>query len=399
MKNSEKTLFFIIDTMGVGGAETQLLRIIPYLTSLNWDIRLITIKDKNEFRDELGKRGVAFSSLGFSSGFLAFARNVRLLVTEINKCKSRNRVIIHSHIVSSNLFSRFLTFFLSGSPVLVNTVHNTNEGSPLRYLMYKLTKNRVDFISAMSRSAIEVHQRKRVSRIDRLHLVHNGIDLNYFQKNVQVRDKMREDFKVSDAFVWLAVGNLSPQKNFANLLHAWKLLIQMTERNLRLFIIGEGAEKDKLQRFILEHDLEDSVHLLGHRNDVQNMMNMADGYVMSSDWEGFPMVLLESAATQLPIVATDVGGNSEIVRDEISGYLCPPGNEHALTESMKKIVELPVEELEMMGRAGRKHVQENFSVESIAKQWNDIYESLLQQGMTDSNGLYKHPSEICQSRP
>ena len=365
--------------MGVGGAETQLLRIIPYLKLHDWDIRLITIKDKNEFREELGKSGVASSSLGYSSGFLAFAGNVRKLVAEINECKSRTRVIIHSHIVSSNLFSRFLTFFLKGKPVVVNTVHNINEGSSLRYLMYKLTKNRADFVSAMSQAAIEVHRKKRVSRTDRLHLVHNGIDLNYFQKNVQVRDNMREEFKVNDDFVWLAVGILSPQKNFTNLLKAWKLLVQMPDRNLRLYIVGEGVEKDHLQKYIQEHGLGDSVRLLGRRNDVQHLMNMADGYVMSSDWEGFPMVLLESAATQLPIVATDVGGNSEIVRNGISGYICPPGNEHALTESMKKMVELPVEELEKMGRAGRKHVQENFSVESIASKWNDIYESLLQQ--------------------
>ncbi len=373
----KKSIFFIIDTMGVGGAETQLLRIIPHLKTHNWDVRLITMKDKNEFREELGNAGVTCSSLGYSSGFLAFAGNIKKLAAEINACSSTNRVVIHSHIVSSNLFSRFLTLFLKGNTVLVNTVHNTNEGSSLRYLMYKLTRNRAHYVSAMSRAALEVHRKKRASRTDRLHLVYNGIDLNHFRQNVQMRDEMREEFKVNGDFVWLAVGNLSPQKNFTNLLKAWKLLVQIPERNARLYIVGEGVEKERLQKQIQEYALGDSVCLLGRRNDVQNLMNMADGYVMSSDWEGFPMVLLESAATELPIVATDVGGNSEIVRDGSSGYICPPGNEHALAESMEKMMELPAEELEMMGRTGRVHVQKNFSVESIARQWNDIYESLL----------------------
>ncbi len=375
----KKTIFYIIDTMGVGGAETQLLRILPHLKTYDWDIRLITIKDKNVFREELESAGVNYSSLGYSSGYLAFIRNIRKLVAEINEFKSSDSVIIHSHIVSSNLFSRFLTMFLNGNTVLVNTVHNTNEGSALRYLTYRLTKNRVDYISAMSRAALDVHRTKKVSRTDRLHLVYNGIDLKFFQKKEHVREKMRKEFKVNDDFVWLAVGNLSPQKNFTNLLKAWKLLIQMPGRNARLYIVGEGVEKDKLQKHILENSLDDSVRLLGTRNDVQNLLNMADGYVMSSDWEGFPMVLLESAATQLPVVATDVGGNSEIIRDGSSGYICPPKNVHALSESMVKMMELPVDELEKMGRAGREHVRDNFSVETIAKQWNDIYESLLQQ--------------------
>lgn len=373
----EKTVYFIIDTMGVGGAETQLLRIVPQLKKNNWDIRLVTVKDKNEFTEDLDKAGVSCSSLGYSSGFFTFARNVRKLAAEINERKKESQVVIHSHIVSSNLFSRFLTLFLKGETVLVNTVHNTNEGSSLRYLMYKITRNRAHFVSAMSQAALEVHREKGASRTDRLHLVYNGIDLNHFRKNVDVRHKVRKDFAVDGEFVWLAVGNLSPQKNFTNLLLAWKLLLQETDRNARLYIVGEGVEKDMLQKQIRNHNLGESVSLLGRRNDVQDLMNMADGYVMSSDWEGFPMVLLESAATQLPIVATDVGGNSEIVRDGESGYICPPKNEHALAAAMQKLMTRTTGELQKMGRSGREHVQKNFSVESIAKQWNGIYESLL----------------------
>jgi glycosyltransferase involved in cell wall biosynthesis len=375
----KKSIYFIIDTMGVGGAETQLLRIIPHLISYNWEIHLVTIKDKNEFREELDKSDVVYSTLDYSSGYLTFTGNVRKLAAEINESKSKNRVIIHSHIVSSNLFSRFLTLFLKGNSVLVNTVHNTNEGSSWRYLMYRLTKNRADFVSAMCQAAIDVHRKKRASRADRLHLVYNAVDLNHFQRNTLVREKMRAEFKVNDDFVWLAVGNLAPQKNFSNLLKAWKQLVSLSGRNARLFIVGEGAEKDHLKKYITQNALGESVQLLGRRFDVKNLLNMADGFVMSSDWEGFPMVLLEASASRLPVVTTDVGGCGEIVKDGISGYLCPPRNQLALAESMKKLTELPVEELEKMGSAGRRNVQDNFNVESIARQWNEIYDALLQQ--------------------
>lgn len=373
----EKCIYFIIDTMGVGGAETQLLRIMPHLKTLGWNISLVTMKDKNEFRDELQKQGVHVSSLGYGTGFVAFSGNVKRLVNEINECSRTNPVVIHSHIVSSNLFSRFLTLFLKGKIILVNTVHNTNEGSSIRYLMYKLTRNRAHFVSAMSQAALEVHRKKGASRNDRLNLVYNGIDLDHFKKNVKVKNDLQKKFCVKDNFVWLAVGNLSPQKNFSNLLKAWKILLSKQETGARLFIVGEGVEKTRLQKQIMEDGLSNSVQLLGRRNDVQDLMNMADGYVMSSDWEGFPMVLLESAATQLPIVATDVGGNSEIVLDGTSGYICPPKDAVALSNAMRSLMDKPQQELVKMGSIGRKHVQEHFSVESIAGQWNGIYESLL----------------------
>lgn len=315
--------------------------------------------------------------MAYGTSFPKFTGNVRKLAAEINETKKENQVVIHSHIVSSNLFSRFLTLFLKGKTVLVNTVHNTNEGYSLRYLMYKITRNRAQYVSAMSQAALEVHRKKKASRPDRLHLVYNGIDLEHFKKNVEVRDKMRERFSLNSEFAWLAVGNLSPQKNFTNLLRAWKLLLQNSDLKARLYIVGDGVEKEMLQEKITQEKLDGSATLLGRRNDVQDLMNMADGYVMSSDWEGFPMVLLESAATELPIVATEVGGNSEIVRHGESGYICQPKSEQSLAKAMQGLMAQTAPELQEMGRIGREHVQKNFSVESIAKQWNGIYETLL----------------------
>jgi len=90
------------------------------------------------------------------------------------------------------------------------------------------------------------------------------------------------------------------------------------------------------------------------------------------------MVLLEAAASELPIVATDVGGNSEIVLDGKNGYICPPKKPEALVQSMQKLMKKPSDTLRSMGRAGRSHVSNNFSVESIAAQWDDIYRTLIE---------------------
>ena len=374
----KRKIYFIIDTMGVGGAETQLLRIIPHLQKLDWEIQLVTLKEKNEFKAELDSMRVPFRSLGFSGRLSTTLNQMRILASEINREAGNKRVVIHSHIVSSNLFSRFLTLFLKKEIILVNTIHNTNEGANWRYWLYKATRNRAHYVSAMSRAALDVHKKRKSSREDRLHLVYNGIDLSLFRYDEKVRERMRHEFALQDAFVWLAVGNLSPQKNFVNLLRAWKLAQKEEGIDARLYIVGEGVEKNMLEETIDEYGLKEDVRLLGRRNDVQDLMSMADGYVMSSDWEGFPMVLLAAAASELPIVATDVGGNSEIVLDGKNGYICPPKKPEALVQSMQKLMKKPSDTLRSMGRAGRFHVSNNFSVESIAAQWDDIYRTLIE---------------------
>jgi len=373
----KKHIYFIIDTMGVGGAETQLLRIIPHLQKMDWEIQLVTLMDKNEFGSELETMGVPFRSLGFSMNIFACMNRIRRLASEINRKAGNERLIIHSHIVSSNLFSRFLTLFLNKDIVLVNTIHNTNEGASWRYKLYKVTRNRAHYVSAMSRAALDVHKKKKSSREDRLHLVYNGIDLSLFRYDDSIRKQLRKQFDLQDEFTWLAVGNLSPQKNFTNLLEAWRIIGKKDGFKARLYIVGEGVEKKMLQEKIDEYGLAEEVRLLGRRNDVQDLMSMADGYVMSSDWEGFPMVLLEAAASELPIVATDVGGNSEIVLNGENGYICPSKNHEALARSMQELMKKPSDALRTMGRAGRLHVSERFSVESIAGQWDEIYSKLV----------------------
>ena len=113
-------------------------------------------------------------------------------------------------------------------------------------------------------------------------------------------------------------------------------------------------------------------------------MAAADAYVMASAWEGLPMGLLEASASALPIVATDVGGNHEIVRDGISGTLAPAKNPGALAEAMLRIEGRSVDSRRSMGLAGREHVRRHYSLSAVVDQWEQIYESLLQRNLLSS---------------
>jgi glycosyltransferase involved in cell wall biosynthesis len=102
-------------------------------------------------------------------------------------------------------------------------------------------------------------------------------------------------------------------------------------------------------------------------------MQAADGFVLSSAWEGLPMVLLEAGASALPIVATDVGGSVETVLPGATGWLVPPRRPEALAQAMLSLMTMSPNERSAMGRRARDHIARSFDMATIADQWEAIY--------------------------
>ena len=121
----------------------------------------------------------------------------------------------------------------------------------------------------------------------------------------------------------------------------------------------------------------DRVRLLGVRSDAPALMNAADCYLLSSAWEVMPLVLQEAGASELPVVATQVGGNAEVVRDGSSGFLVAPQDDGALAAGMRRMMALSNDERSAMGRAGREFIAGRFDMERVLDQWESIYEELL----------------------
>jgi glycosyltransferase involved in cell wall biosynthesis len=113
-------------------------------------------------------------------------------------------------------------------------------------------------------------------------------------------------------------------------------------------------------------------------------MGAADGYVMSSAWEGMPMVLLEAAAAALPIVTTDVGGNGQLVQHQENGFLIPPGSPEDLANAMLRLMRLPEPERRAMGARGRELIRSRFSLSQTVEQWEEVYRDVLSRKGLDA---------------
>lgn len=165
---------------------------------------------------------------------------------------------------------------------------------------------------------------------------------------------------------YLAVGRLAPQKNFGLLIEAFA---QMARPEDRLTIVGEGTERARLERQIGTLGLGGQIELAGHQSPVDSWLAAADALVLSSDYEGLGIVVIEALAAGLPVVATDCSPNIALLIDGV-GRRVPVGDAAALASAMAAIVDDPVDTAEMRARA------ERFTAEASGKAWLDLFETV-----------------------
>ena len=371
-KQAQKRLLFISTGLAYGGAETQVVHLATRLKARGWEVQLVSLVPPQAYVEDLETRGIPVFSLGIKRKF-PDPRPVFRLARFIRKWQPD---IVHSHMVHANLLARVVRT-LAPFPVLVCTAHNIDEGGRLREILYHLTDPLCDLTTQVSQAGLERYVHVGAVPRHKIRYIPNGVNTERFKPNSEDRLRVRKELGV-DGFVWLAVGRFDLQKDYSNMLQAFARLIHKHPDTI-LLIAGEGPLKKTMENMARELGIEKQVKFLGIRRDIPQLMNAADAYVMSSSWEGMPMVLLEASATGLPIVATDVGGNREVVLDGVTGFLVPPRNPEALAEAMLRMMNLPEEKRREMGRAARKHVEENFSLDHVVDLWEALYKELLER--------------------
>jgi glycosyltransferase involved in cell wall biosynthesis len=169
----------------------------------------------------------------------------------------------------------------------------------------------------------------------------------------------------------LAVGRLSPEKDFATLIRAAAIAVSI-DPTFRLDVAGDGVCMPELQQLVTELGIQHAVRLLGQRSDIQQLLAGARMAALSSVTEGISLTLLEAMASGLPVVATAVGGNPELVVNNLTGLLVPPQQPEILAKAMIDLWRDPVRR-QAMGHAGRARVEEFFDVRKMVAEYEKLY--------------------------
>ena len=365
-------ILFLSTSMGMGGADSQLLSAARVMIARGHEVVIVSLTP-------LGPMGLQARALGIRTESLEMPRGIpdpRGLLRLARMTRVWRPDVVHSHMVHANLLARALRL-IAPVPALVSTIHNIYEGGRLRMAGYRLSNRLVDHMTIVSQAAADRFVGEKIVPARLLTVVPNGVDTASIRAvPASQGEALRRSLGIEGRFAWLAVGRFEVAKDYPNMLRAFA---RVRERHPEavLLLVGRGSLQPETEALARELGLADAVRFLGVREDVPVVMRAADAYVMSSAWEGMPMVLLEAGAAGLPIVSTRVGGNHEVVLDHQSGFLVPARDHEALGSAMLRLADMPAEQRRVMGQRGQEHIERNYGLERVAERWEEISRDVL----------------------
>jgi glycosyltransferase involved in cell wall biosynthesis len=390
-RTSALHLAMVIPTLDrIAGAERQVMLLAAAMRRRGWRVTVVALSGKGgSAADELRDAGVHFLSLGMRKG-LADPRGWTRFIGFLRRQKPD---VVHAHLPHAAWLARWSRLF-APVPVVVDTLHSSSTGGVGRHLGYRLSRGLPDRVTAVSHSVAESHRAIRMVSKETMTILPNGVDVDRWRPDANVRAAVRRELGLQDEFLWLAVGRLDTVKDYPTLLKA----MSAVPPPARLVIAGRGPLLHNLARLSSGLGLSERVKFLGFESGVRRWLQAADGFVLASRWEGLPMALLEAGACGLPSVATDVPGSREVILDGESGTLVPPLDASALAWAMTAMMRSPAEARRLMGARARRRVVEQFSLGAIIDRWEDLYGGLL-SGKSRQTALSRTPvpSSPCAS--
>ena len=364
-------IVFCISTLAIGGAEKQALLIAEQMRRRGHVVLILVLFSSSSIELETKLPTMRLNQQRSLAGFVRAWRIARSFLDAFGAD------IIHSHTYPANLFARLLR--LSGSSgAVLHTFHNVLEGGLARRWLYRATSRAMTASTAVSEAVRTRMIQDRIARTERIDVIPNGIVMEAFHANSRRRAEVRRELGVEGRFVWIAVGRVARAKDYPTLLEAF-CIVREQDQNCRLWIVG-GVAQDRHEQENLQLaktlDSVEGAHWLGAQTDVMSLLNAADGFVLSSAWEGAPLVIAEAMAMKLPVVATDVGGVAEILGG--CGEVVSAGSAAALADGMLRVMQSSREAILQRTDAGRVRVERYFVMEQIATQWEAYYGGLVE---------------------
>lgn len=353
---ADRRVVHLLNSTATGGAELVVLRLATRLQDLGWTAEVVTLRGEGPVSEPLRAAGIPVSDLGVPprGGVLALRGALRRAL------RGRLPEVLHTHNVSP-LVAAALALPRRARVRLVHTKHGrARSGSRAGRWLTRWAAHRADAIVAVSRDALDRAVRLEGYPAGRTTLVHNGIDAEAI---------------AARSGPWgtrvVTVARLEPVKALDVLIRA-VAHARAAGIAISLTVVGDGSERAALEHLRDELGLRAHVAFAGWTDDVQQHLRHADLFAMSSKSEGHSLTLLEAMAAGLPVVATAVGGNPEVVEHGVTGLLVPRGDPVALGDAICEILADP-ERAARMGEAGHQRVADRFSLDAMAAAYDAVY--------------------------
>ncbi len=374
-------IIHFVENLERGGLERAVIDLVGAQREAGHHCRVICLYRRGALAPELMAQGVAVDECGKRSGldFAALRRAREFL-------RQSPGAILHTHNASAHYHAVLASMRLPLARI-VNTRHGMgagNRGSRLEWL-YRRSMRLTDHVATVCEAARGHFRADGVRPRAGLVCIPNGIRVERFAaSNPQARSGLAASLGLAaDSRIIGTVGRLQPVKDQGNLLTAFARTRRACP-SAALVVIGDGPMRESLEHQAAELGIAEVVRFLGDRSDVHELLAGLEVFALSSVSEGYSVALLEACAAGLPIVATDVGGNNEIVRDGVNGCLVAARNSEALSTALTGLLRAPGRMAEMSD-ASRQWALANASFKTMAARYLSLYCGTYQAG-SGSNG-------------
>jgi glycosyltransferase involved in cell wall biosynthesis len=359
-------ILHLIQTSGPGGAEKLLLSLTQ------------NSKDKYTHVAGLLRNGWLYNKLqdqGVEVKIIPSGDTIdlKLIKNLVNLIKKEKIGLIHSHLLDMNFYSSIASR-LTGVPQIATEhgdVHHISKKVNIKtYIKVKflyMFSTKVVFVSRFTQDKFSelVHVSKEKTEI-----IYNGINLEEYQRPIDIKKK-RMEVGITTEYVVGNVGNLYPVKGQTYLLKAAKKVLEEIPNTIFL-IIGRGELEKDLRKEAKELGIDSDVKFLEFREDVKELLKIMDVFVLPSLSEGLPFSLIEAMASQVPVIATKVGGIPEVINDGENGFLVPPYDPGELAA---KIIRLSKDcsFANHLTIHGLKTIGQEFNLSNMLRRYSEIY--------------------------
>lgn len=374
-------IWILVLALSIGGAEQTIVELVNGMDREKFDVTIWTVFGTNPLAGDL-EDDVQVKTLGVAptrgeeaheiTGVANPAMYLLAPLSFLRTVRRENPDVLHSFLFYDNITSRIAGLVSPSTTVITGERGFHNSLGVFSRILDRITLPLSDVIVSNSRAGADYYAERGVDRSN-LRVIPNGRDLERYRDATS--DGVRNEFDVPPGVPLVGtVGRLVERKGHRDLLRAWAGVMEANP-DAHLLIVGHGPKRDSFEAVANDLDIEATVHFTGSRSDVPELLDAMDLFVFPSHWEGLPGAILEAMAAGLPIVATRVTGNVELLSDGSTGILVPAHDPIALGTSIQRLLS-DTQHAGTLGQRAQNVAFERYTRERMVQEFEGLYDDL-----------------------
>lgn len=370
----------LLTTSNIRGSEKLVIDMIDGSNSNNFNYLVCTLYPFGDLHKLATKKKIRSFSLNIKFNFiLAAVRLWRFL-------NNHEVHIVHVYGFRTDILCRLVLLF-SKTNILISAIHSVYDECPkIIFFIDKLLSPLVDLFISNSVIGAEFHKSHTRIDNDKYFVAHSGVNSSSFKKNSIENERhifRNKNNILNNSIIITLLAGITGEKGHDAAIKAFSKIINMySDRDIKLVFAGKDFTNGKMEALARKKEVSKDIFFLGFCDSqkVHQILNTTDIFILPSLREGLPTVVIEAMSYGLPVIATDIGGMSELLVNGETGFLIKPGEVDSLIKKLSTLIENEIQRLKM-GNSGRKLVEKKFSLKhmtlSIEKKYFELYQSKI----------------------